>query len=506
MGISVLLGGLELLLRKLSVHKKLRCLGVAASGILLLSLTGFSMSACRAVFMLFCVYLHYFFAEDADPLTTLFAVVTVILLFSPYSVFDLGLWMSFLATLALLSLYPAIESRIPRKISEKRLAGLLWRILRSAILILVMSTVCTLFLLPIFCSVFREISLVTLLSNLALSHLGVLYLCAIPIVLLLAPIPFVGDLAVSFLGGMGNLICRIVAFFSRFDFAVLSLRYPFAEIIVFVLMLTMTVLLLVRLSRRWLLALPPAIAAVAFCICLSVTFSKESTAVTYLKYDSQRTFVLTDHAQGVICDLSSKDIDGYFSAADVLREQAATDVDVLILAHIADHHPDSIDIFSDYQILHTLCVPYPKTSREENVLREIAKIADEKKITVLVYESGEEFCVLGDLALRVFPGDSPEERAFSVFDGERRMTYADLSQAWSEPLRALCSDSQMLVLSCAADGVNTLSDTAKTEWILLDVRTGKRKNLLSSDSAKIYYAPENKRRWLVSFSMKESAE
>ncbi len=97
--IAILLGGIELILRRLSVHKSIRCIAVSLFGIAFLFVTGFSLSACRSVFMLYAVYLGYFLREDNDPITSLFVSVSIIILIFPYSVIDIGLIMSFLATL-----------------------------------------------------------------------------------------------------------------------------------------------------------------------------------------------------------------------------------------------------------------------------------------------------------------------------------------------------------------------------------------------------------------------
>ena len=59
--ITVLLGSLDIVLRKLRVPKLPRCAAVSVAAILLLALNNFSGSAVRAVFMLYAVYMSYLF-------------------------------------------------------------------------------------------------------------------------------------------------------------------------------------------------------------------------------------------------------------------------------------------------------------------------------------------------------------------------------------------------------------------------------------------------------------
>ncbi len=78
--IALLLGTLELLLRKLYVPKKVRCVAIALFGVFFLALTDFSGSAVRSALMLFAVYLSFMFSEDSDQITTLFGSVFLIVL------------------------------------------------------------------------------------------------------------------------------------------------------------------------------------------------------------------------------------------------------------------------------------------------------------------------------------------------------------------------------------------------------------------------------------------
>ena len=112
MHITVLIGFIELILRKLYVPKIGRMLAVCVLSVFLLCVTGFSMSALRSVLMLWIAYVAFWMSDETDAPTVLFVAVSITMLIFPYSVYELGLWMSFLATLGLVTVYPLIESAI----------------------------------------------------------------------------------------------------------------------------------------------------------------------------------------------------------------------------------------------------------------------------------------------------------------------------------------------------------------------------------------------------------
>ena len=118
--LTLLFGMLALLLRFLRLPRRVRAvlLTLAAAGYL--ALLGFPPSATRAAVMLGFVYLSWLCAASADPLTSLGLAGALILGISPCAVADAGFWMSFSATLGLLTVPAALQDsdrhrRAPRR-------------------------------------------------------------------------------------------------------------------------------------------------------------------------------------------------------------------------------------------------------------------------------------------------------------------------------------------------------------------------------------------------------
>lgn len=132
--------------------------------ILFVLMTGGSASVTRAGIMQLLWLAAYFIDREADSVNSLFAAGGLILLANPFSVADVGLWLSFSATLGLILLGTPmqrfvmarvrVKARVPRRILEA-LAGALCTTLAAQV-----------FVIPIQVLVFGDISLIAPLSNL----------------------------------------------------------------------------------------------------------------------------------------------------------------------------------------------------------------------------------------------------------------------------------------------------------------------------------------------------
>ena len=448
--IAILLGGLEWLLRRLTLPKGARIVAVGIAAVLLLLATGFSMSACRSVLMLFAVYLHYVFAKENDALTSLLAAVSLIVIVSADAFFDLGLWMSFLATLGLITLYPLIDAKIPRKRFSARPWQMLWGIFRFAVMTVLMSIVTGIFLLPIQWAVFREISLCTIPANLVMAPLGTCYLYAIPIALLLSPIPWLGDVARGLLGWLGQSMTSVLSFFSEQNFAMLSLRYRFAGVIVMLFAAIMLILLLVRLRHTWILILPPVILTLCFAVCLFMTYHDEPPLVSDYTNGKQRMLVVSDDGESLLFDLSCQTTGAYFDAADTMRKQATTDVDGLVLGHLSEEHPEILEQFLLYTVVHRLYLPHSLSEQNPRLAREIGAVAEEAGCEVFLYGENVPFSPLPSFWMQVSLADGDRVATMLLDANGGRLSFVDLSRVTDTACQALLANSHTVLLSCSS--------------------------------------------------------
>ncbi len=366
--VAVLLGTVEILLRKLFIPKKLRCTGIAILGVMLIVITGFSASACRSVFMLFSVYLHYLFYEDHDSVTALFVAIGLIVLISPYSIADLGMWMSFLATLGLLTVYPMLEEKIPFTKKKSKFQNFFMKLMRKCLLIASMTIVANLFLLPILWIAFKEISLVSVFANLLLSPIAYVYLLGIPIVLIFGSVPMIGAQICYAHKLCGEIILCVVRGFSELPNASVSLNYSFCKIIIPLFAFVMIIFLIIRIKRKWIFLLPPALTVISFAVCV-LTF--------HAFYDNTEFIYRTDGKNNEIIgikennhlsffDISSGSYFVYQEIQEELSQSTVTELQSLFLTHYQKGHVSALDSLMRETLIRTLYLPIPQN--EESLI------------------------------------------------------------------------------------------------------------------------------------------
>lgn len=425
--ISILIGAVELLLRRLHVHKAVRCITASVLAFLLLCLTGFAMSAMRSVFMLWIVYVTLLIAEESDSLSVLMLSVSIIILILPYSVNDVGMWMSFLATLGLITVYPLAESAIPKIPKRKKIKNILLRMLRYSLLVAIMTVVSTLFLLPVMWSVFGEVSAVSVPTNVLLSPLNAVYLILSTVSLLIGGIPFVGKAFTLVVGLIGKVTVAIVSIFSRIDGATVSLEYWFSGIIVAVFTAMMITLLLVKLRRKWLLCAPPVFLIVSFTVSILVfNFVSDDNVTYYGNGTSEVLAVSCDNDMGIV-DMSDGHYSRFSNAMYDLRKYGATDIDTIVLTKVSNTHVSTMDHLLRNMLVGSLYIPTPDNDRDIELSIKLAEIAEACGVDAYLYNSGDVMNICNGTSTLICLTKADEKTSVSVFigSGEEILGYTD---------------------------------------------------------------------------------
>ena len=452
--LAILLGAIEWFLRSLLIPKRVRIPIVSLLSLGILILSGFSPSACRSVLMMLSVYLQFMLAEDSDGVTALFSSVALIVFFSPYSVYDLGLWMSFLATLGLLTVYPLWENTLRRIPVRKGLKGALARFGRKILGGILLTVSANLFLLPILWVAFGELSLVGLLCNVCVSFLSALFLVCIPILLLVGGIPFAGALIALLVRLLGSALLGIIEVFSKIPYGVISLRYTFASVIVILLSIAVFLLLLLRVRRKWLFAAAPSVAAGAFALCLLIgmLFFSRSEAV-YLRASSGEAVALKRDQRLVVCDLSSGGWQGTQNVLTLYDGSVATEVEALVLTHLHEGHLSMVEHLSERVILRCVAVPMPKDREERQIASRLSALAEERGIQIGAYETRKGMKVFSGLAIYVeqIRNEQHDAVALMIRGEEEGMIYlsSDFRSSFpSETVAERLSDYETVIFGC----------------------------------------------------------
>ena len=391
--ISILLGALELLLKKLFVPKRLRCVTVTVAAILLLALTGFSMSALRSVFMLWAVYITFAFSEDTDSITSLFLCASIILLIFPYAVFELGMWMSFLATLGLVTLYKLIDRAIPRANSAPRALKPVARIARGALMVAVMTLISNMFLLPVQWAIFGEISAVAIPANIILAPLIFCMLIFSVLCIAFGGIPVLGTLVCVTIRGVCAFALKTVKLLSGINGATVSLKFSFAKPIVIIFFVALLILLTVRLKRKWLLAIPFIGFFVTYLVAWNIFYIITPRSLTYFGDGDKEIISVTDGSDLCIIDMSNGGYGRFDGVLEEAERNGATDVDTVIFTDVSRRHVTMAERLFRDRVVGRIFLPELKDKADIELLLKICALADDCGVESFVYESGDVISV-----------------------------------------------------------------------------------------------------------------
>lgn len=206
--------------------------------ILFTLIAGAGISVIRATIMVITFMIALVFNKDRNLYDSLALAAFVILVFSPYSLFDVSFQLSFAAVLSILFISPVLSHVILKKrtIESHEEPGLMFRAYRSFVLFIIVTISATIGTLPLTVFYFNRVSTVVLLSNLAV--VPVLGIIAIPLctsIIIAAPLS--ASLAAALITLCSWLVAislHLVDFFASLPFSSFLVTTPtIPEIVIF---------------------------------------------------------------------------------------------------------------------------------------------------------------------------------------------------------------------------------------------------------------------------------
>ncbi len=354
------------LLKLCYVPRRIRSCVMPIIMVIYLCVTGFSLPTLRATVMLSAVYLSFVLGVKTDTRTVLFASGAFIIAFMPYSVCDVGFWMSFLATLGLIVFYPASLERTKdnKKLkSPKYLMSLFGKKILASVAVTIIAILSVILLTQMF---FGELSLISPLSNLLVGFPVMIITVLSMLRLLMNGIPYIGT-ALSFLIRMlCNYVIRISEECSDIENICVSFESVYAKLIVWCFCAAVAVLLIIKLKNKRFVLLAPISAVVVFCICFGIdrALSVDNADATYIRRGESETLTLVTVGKTVIFDMTDGNYTNYVFAWNEAHKHGATELDTLILTHYHDKHEYSVSKMMSVIKVRRLMIPEPEDKEE----------------------------------------------------------------------------------------------------------------------------------------------
>jgi len=362
MHLSMLVGGAELLLRMLRVHRSVRCVLLFAVAAMYCGAAGFSYSVLRAAIMLVFVYAAYFFGRERDIYTALFASCALILLVTPYAASSCALWLSVFSTFGVVagSELVAIKIKKPKSLWD-RITVLLYSLLVS-LTVGLCASVCS---LPVTWLVFGRISVFSPIATVLCGFLAeILLFCSVVFAIAGMPVPVISRLA-SF---VSSLLLEIAEKFSDVKGAALSLAYPFAPFLIAAVLLFALWLLFGKKKRVAVCMLALSLVCYPTCAAVYNGICSKELRVSYGSYGNSDLLAFPSAVQG--CGAVVFDLSAGFSRSARYAESAAdklcrTEIDLLVITRLNSAAARMIEKTGASVKLRKVLLPIPESKGEE---------------------------------------------------------------------------------------------------------------------------------------------
>lgn len=405
MHLSVFLMILDTLLRKVRIRKDARCVTLLLVALFYLALTGFSLSTIRAFIMVAFVYAAFLSGQQNDAVTSLFFALFLILAISPCAVWDVGLWMSFLAVLGIL-VGQYFTEKIREALHKSRLRTRTERVLAEFLSAVVISFFANVFVCLPLSLCFDALPLLAVAATLLVSPLVTALLFFAPLILMASSLSAFAYL-LPFLGMLCKPICQAILFLvetlAKLPRITVSLRLPFAVPIILLSAVVLFILLAVPLRRKIWIPIVPLVAAIAFAAALA-HYNKENESlvtVDYLAGGESEMLVLTTAHDTVICDLSSGANTYFRDAVAVTTDRYQTEISAVVYTHYHARHVTTLAKNAGQYVIRSVYLPYPENENEFFVLYSFADAARSHGIPLILFDRNETISPTQDITLRI---------------------------------------------------------------------------------------------------------
>ena len=378
--VSILIGLFERLLRKLGTPRTARAILIPLLGIGYMLLTGASPSICRAILMLCVAQIAFLWGAEYDAFTALCAALVALLTVTPYAVYDVGLWLSFLAAASIIVFLPAVTGLLERVRERFHLSKLVFKLLSALCTGISVGAVTNLALLPLLAEVFGEASVWSIPATLVLAPFAAVILVLALVSLCL---PFTGPVCGAVCGWLSELAAHI----SPNKYSLIQLRDGYTRVFVFLLLIVLVLYAVCRLrGRYWWIALPLIAAVIVTSSHVAVRYPvQEDWSETVLNAQYGMIHVYTKNGRAVVVNTATGVTPGPSKVKRPVKEALCTEVEAIIFTRFTSRGPLFVADVADAMCVRSVYIPLPTTKDEAARATRIAEEAARRSIDVHFY-------------------------------------------------------------------------------------------------------------------------
>ncbi len=379
----------------------------------ILLFTGLSASLLRASLMLIVSYIGLIMKRRPDSLTVLFFILFIIFAVDPYSVFDVGLILSFSSVFGILLLMPYFSAQKLKLLKRMHGGFVVSYVLPFIYDSFTLSFSACAFTLPSMLFFFDYASLIGILSTFLFTPLIVLYIVASLLLFMFYRVPAVCDLISRTICFLYDAIEKLSGSLSSLDNICVSCDDPLF-LVGFLTVLIALVLTVLKNSLRAHFAAIMLAAHLAFVLFITVSMLIRANAacVDCISGGNGCSVVATSQGECVIVDLSK----GGRSSADITASgvfsSLHTEADTLVMSGYSAKHHLMLKRLNSLIPVKRVLLPLPVSESEGHYAGIIESYAEQNGISLEYFEPGEELNASGlgvtVISSRSAPSSTPD--------------------------------------------------------------------------------------------------
>jgi len=302
-------------------------------------------SVMRALFMQCMILFAPLLKQEADAVTSLAGALGLILLVNPYSILDVGLQLSFGATLGLVLYAQKLNDTLLHRVKIKN--KLLAKLVRYLVTTFAVSICAMIFTVPISMLSFGTFSLIAPLSNvLTIWSVSILFVGGIAVVVLSFLVPIIAYYAAIPVEFLGAGFLWAVDLLAKIPYGLLDAQNPI--LIAFIVYAFVIFLWIVHKKRRKpsvravlpLLLIPLIITISAYVISVSQI---NGVSATVLDVGHGLSVLVETKDETILVDCGSKSHNAAQAVYDKLLKRSDRTIDALVLTHLDTDHINGVE-------------------------------------------------------------------------------------------------------------------------------------------------------------------
>ncbi len=366
------------------------------AALLYMTVSGFSSSVTRAgIMLLICMFLKII-GKSSDSFTNLGIAVCTILLCSPGACWDVSLLLSFWGVLAVLLYNRATKTPVlaPEKRTRKGLGSLIIKQLQAFGNFLLLSVCVVLFMLPLTCLLFGQVSLLAPLSCVVFTPLATVLLWILPILLLISPSPLFTGILLPAVQLVLNFTITLAGKLSQLRGICASLLYPFAPILTVAIFCFILWAFCADRGKRLLPVISTAAAVLVLIGSIAgwrVLHADQTTAAmvsndaTAARAEKNDAIVITSGEETLLIDNSAGGFSNFRQGIAAAKKCYSTEIEAIMLTHPHKKHIQSLEKFWNQQRVRQIWIP----NEDTEICYQLCEKAAAAGIKIVTYAPGE---------------------------------------------------------------------------------------------------------------------